>query len=203
MRRTYFNSNCDDDSDESESLTDKNYEIINELSEGKYFGEISLLNGTLTTASIHWVSEVTCARINKAAFYKFLDDFKESEKLIKDRLFEYNDVYFTKMHKIIKNAKWFSSLEFQSIRRIVYMLHRRTYRAKSTIILSKQIDENFYFIISGTVGIYIEDEEAGTKTLFCKLNEGSSFNLWNCLLSHYSIFRYETETDWVLAVSLH
>ena len=202
MRQTYFNSNWDEDSDEYESISNKNYHVINELSEGKYFGEISLLNGTHTTASIHCVSDVICAKINKASFFQFLGDFKGCEVLIRTKLYEYNDIFFTKMHRIIKNAKWFSSLESQSVRRILYMLQRRIFQTGNHIVLSRQLADNFYFVISGTVGIYIEDFEAKTKTLFWKLKEGSSFNVWNCLLSHYSLFRYEAFTDWIIAVCL-
>lgn len=55
MRQTNCKSVLDEESSEEPRpfLNRVNYHTVNELSEGKYFGEISLMHNILTTASIH------------------------------------------------------------------------------------------------------------------------------------------------------
>jgi len=44
---------------------DKNYAVMNELKNGNYFGEISLLTNLSVTASIHTVSNTVWGRVHK------------------------------------------------------------------------------------------------------------------------------------------
>jgi len=76
----------------------KNYTIINELGEGKYFGEISLLTNLPITATIHWISDVICGHLSKEAFLRFVDDFPEWKSQLSDTT-KYNDFFFQSLHK--------------------------------------------------------------------------------------------------------
>lgn len=51
---------------------------------------------------------------------------------------------------------------------------------------------------SGTAGVYLIDTETKTKHLFQRLNEGCTFNFYNCIMSHSSIFQIEAESDLVV-----
>ena len=105
-------------------IQDRNFTMVNELDEGKYFGEISLLTSLPTTCSIHTVSNTLCATLSKKHLERYFSDYIESKQIIFDLMHKYNDPFFKTLHKIIENIPKLSNLDHSSIRDMVLMMSK-------------------------------------------------------------------------------
>lgn len=172
--------------------------MIKELTNGDYFGEISLLTNLPVTCTIHTVSSMTIASIPKDLFIKFLDDFWTCKKSIYDKIEAYNDSYFLSLHKLIQGVTHLKSLDDDSIRQIVLKLKRKTVLRHHVILSLRELSCTTYFIASGTVWVSVFDPKTGSMFPFQYLKAGSSFNFINCLLKYESLFQIHAVTYWVL-----
>lgn len=115
------------------SLFKKNYQVINELSAGNYFGEISVMTQLPATASIHAVSKSICCRISKKDFLAFIDNFSDCKSRLYSRIHEYTDSYFRFLHRIMSEVPYICRLDFGIIRSILLNMRRMIYHKDTTI----------------------------------------------------------------------
>lgn len=65
-------------------------------------------------------------------------------------------------------------LSSEQLELFLKVCHRRTYPAKTTIIHAGDVGDSLYFIVSGSVTVYVEDEE-GHEIIVSYLNKGEFF----------------------------
>ncbi|CAI2370102.1 unnamed protein product [Moneuplotes crassus] len=164
------------------------HKVINELSCGQYFGEISLLTRLPPTASIHVISTSICFKLRREKFNEFLDNCPDCKRKIKKNIFNYNDFYFKQMHKMVKHIDQFYYLPYDSKRRIIFLCKHIKFNPGERIVIFKQNVPKFWFIIEGSVDIYCVNPENNSRRHFQTLPKGSCFNLVNCMLKQHSLF---------------
>lgn len=68
----------------------------------------------------------------------------------------------------------------------------------TTILKTKEIQNNAYFVYAGVVGVYVVDPETQERTFFQKLIPGSAFNVVTSLIGYLSLFEFVAETECAL-----
>ena len=111
----------------------KNYKVINEMKEGDYFGEISVMTNHPATASIHTVALTVCCEIQKDHFLSFVNDFSDWKKKILDKIHTYSDQHFRDLHKIIRNVPYLGKLSYRSAREVILNTQKKMYNENSVI----------------------------------------------------------------------
>ena len=177
-----------------------NYKVVKELTNGDYFGEISLLTNLPVTCSIHSISNMIVSTIQREDMIKFLDDFQTWKIKIQDKMYEYNDSYFQSLHRLIESIPWLRQLSFETIRSIALKLRKKIVRQNTVIINLKEINSKTYFLYSGKVRISVFDPKTKMLFPFQYLNDGSWFNFTNSLLEYESIFWIEAISTWTLYI---
>lgn len=175
-----------------------NYTTLNELEDGKYFGEISLLSNLPATASVHTVSNTIWAKLHKTQLEDFLEEYAEAKAKLYEGMQIYSDSFFKTLHKILRNFKYFKRLQSSTIRELALKLKKVHAIEQKTIIESKEISRSMYFVYSGVVCVYIINPDTKERIPFQYLPHGSWFNMVNSILGYYSIFEIVAETNCTL-----
>lgn len=70
------------------------YQVLNELQNGDYFGEIAIISKLPRTASVHTIKNTVCGSILKEHLLSFLENFHDSRAQIMTKVNSYNDLLF-------------------------------------------------------------------------------------------------------------
>lgn len=113
--------------------------------------------------------------------------------------------------KLLNNVTWFAELNKRSCRELWLNFKKIKVKKNKVLIRFSEINKYAYFIIQGTVNVYVvTDEKDSTslnetipgknnqKYLLQTLKKGSSMNLANSFLKQASLFEFRCSTDWVL-----
>lgn len=134
------------------------HKVINELSESKYFGEISCLTNLPATASIHVISHSTWFRLKKEQFSQFLENFNEWKTVVYETMYNYSDFYFKRTLKILKKVSYFHYLPERTKRKMMFYFWQNKYVSQSIIAHYKEWVDKFSFIIQGSINVYFVNE---------------------------------------------
>lgn len=177
----------------------KGHKVINELSQSDYFGEVSLLTNLPPTASINVISKAICYKLKRASFLQFLDNFKDCKTKIMEHIHSYQDIYFKRLHKIIKQVHFFNYLPFKTNRNLIFLWKQVKYNEGSIIVHFKEQISKMFIIIQGSVELHnAHFHNSNQPSLFQWLPTGSWFNLINCIMGHYTLFEIKAGKDWIL-----
>lgn len=83
---------------------ERNFLVINELNQGRYFGEISLLSNLKRTSNVYSVSNCFIGAIDKRRFLKLVHENTELWQSLTNRLNKYNDGHIRRILLMIKNV---------------------------------------------------------------------------------------------------
>ena len=101
---------------------------------------------------------------------------------------KYNDIYFQALIKIFKSIRILKELSTDTIKTLIFKMKQRKVSVGTPLLQFKEYSSTAFFLFSGIVSVYIVDQSEGEMYHFQDLKEGSSFNLLNCMLDHYSLF---------------
>jgi CRP-like cAMP-binding protein len=140
--------------------------VLVKLTEGEFIGEQALLPGTLgrRNASLRAYSDVRLLKIAKADFRRVLSKdnplkeklLRRGEKQVKDNLLRQSALF--RSLQLDTPSDWYD--EF-------------TFRDRAVIFREGDLDDKLYLIISGTAGVY--QEEDGKQKLMLLLGSGRTF----------------------------
>ena len=85
----------------------------------------------------------------------------------------YQDFYFKRLHKIIKQVNFFSHLPYKTKRNLIFFCKQIKYNEGDTIIRFKEKAQKFSFIIQGSVEIIDVNIQNNKHSLFQLLPTGS------------------------------
>eukprot|EP00347_Sterkiella_histriomuscorum_P016745 403352016 len=195
-------------SDKLSQLTDQTqfFKVINELKQGDYFGEISIITNLKKTCSVYSVNNLICGLIKKKDLLELVSTNTDFKSRMMQRMNLYKDNFFKFIITMIRNVGAFRVIPNHAVKNIIYKLNERKFIKHSLILRMGEISENAYFILRGKVGVYVfvgdfnDYENSGdfnqqNYEKLCILDEGSNFNITHFILQKESIFLFRAEED--------
>jgi CRP-like cAMP-binding protein len=173
-------------------LDDNGYQIINDLKEGMYFGEVSLLTNLRRTSTIYSVTPCFLGVIDKETFMKVVDDNMDLKYSLIHRISEYKDEVFKTLITMVKNTPAFRPLSTQIVRKIVYKLKQIRFSNKQLILRTGEYSDKIFFVMKGRVSVMVKDidDESASQERLILLKHGCSFNFMGALMERPAIFDY-------------
>ena len=98
------------------------FRVINELTEGDYFGEIAMVTNLRRTCSVYTVSNGFFAVIGKAQFLELANANVDLKHKLYNKINAYKDENFKASVTMIKNVPSFRPLTELCLRKIAYRL---------------------------------------------------------------------------------
>ena len=136
-----------------------NYKIINELSEGAYFGEVALMTNLRRTSSVISVSLTVCGVISKAELEDQLDSNQDFRLRMEARLENYRDAYFKFLVTMVRNVFCFRAINSVVLRQFVYNFHEKWYNKGHIVLRTGEYSGTIFFIKKGKVQVMVRDKE--------------------------------------------
>lgn len=117
------------------------YDIINELTSGQLFGDISSLTKYLmATATVKTVDVTFWGVLN-------VEDLEGYHDVLVNRIYEYKDDQFAYWHNLIKNITWLNNISDKWARSICLVFKKIKHNGR--IIDYQEYNDHTYFILKG------------------------------------------------------
>ncbi|MFS8159902.1 MAG: cyclic nucleotide-binding domain-containing protein [Candidatus Roizmanbacteria bacterium] len=153
-----------------ESIQEK---MINTLTKGNYFGEISMLTEMKRTATVRAREYCTLACISKEDFTKTYEEFPQIYLNFKGRIKEYTDPDFNYRRQMLKTIPYFRNLDDDTLQELIYLMRQSKYDPNTLIIKRGDVTDNIYMLKEGVVEIEVPFQ--GENIHFDFLPPGSCF----------------------------
>ncbi|CDW86569.1 voltage-gated ion channel superfamily [Stylonychia lemnae] len=189
-------------------IDETQFKIINELKQGDYFGEISIITNLKKTCSVYSVNNLICGLIPKKDLLDLILANADFKSRLMQRMNLYKDNFFKFITTMIRNVGAFRIIPNHVVKSIIFKLSERKYLKHSYILRMGEVADYAFFVMKGRVGVYVfigdiydyqncDEFNKSNYQRLCTLSEGSHFNVTHFILQKESIFlfRAEEETD--------
>lgn len=116
------------------------------LSPGDFFGDFSLLQNAPCIATIKSISPVRLLTISKKIYLEFVVDTFLDQKLRK--------IY--DLRPLLMEIALFKNLSAENINWIIERVKKQSFKAGEIIVRQESMGDNFYLILDGKVGVYVQ-----------------------------------------------
>ena len=169
---------------------EQTFEIINEVTEGKYFGEVAIMTGLLRTATIYTISDCYLGAIKEGRFREFVDSCEPLKSNIMCKIEAYKDEMFRELTVLVSNVPAFRNLPLESIRKIVNRLRKTKYLSGQFILRAGEIMEQVFLVSKGEVTVNVRNLGGEDSKAFIILKKGACFNFAGCVFKRPAIFDF-------------
>ena len=111
-----------EEEEQEKKQDDYGFKVINELKEGNYFGEISMITNLRRTCSVYTVSNGFFAVIEKDAFMTLANSNTDLKHKLINKINQYNDDNIKFQITMLKNVPVFRPLENNNLRLLCHKL---------------------------------------------------------------------------------
>eukprot|EP00347_Sterkiella_histriomuscorum_P014633 403360135 len=135
------------------SNEEKQFQILRELDEGKFFGEISLLTNLKVTSTVYAMHYLTCGQIIERKFLQIIKNSAELKNRLLHKIKKYKDPIFQEFNVILKNAFIFKHLNKATLQKISYLFKQERRMKGQVLIRKRERTDQIFFVKSGEVEV--------------------------------------------------
>ena len=133
----------------------KNQVYINQLCQGDYFGEISILTDSPRTASVRSSNYCTMACIHKRVFYDLCSNFPDILIKMKKKALEYKDPWKEFKLTVLKQVDYFSEVmdSNEFYHEVQFHLSEENIDPGTTVLQEGEACKAIYFVVQGQIEV--------------------------------------------------